>query len=299
MDSVMADGTVKKVPIKTSKGFDLFAAEDVAAASLRMTGLFRGGAVNEGGPVSVNQGGNFIAEAQGNGAYMYFEMGFVAGTPPSEFRKIRAVHPGINAMTGSLGYTFHVWQTAVPPTLKRIGAADGQFGKVFSGVTSINNGSCRSDPRYFIDGFSLLPQKDCPETWGSQGFQGKLVIPDSVWLNRFNADKTNFRWNEWNIPKTQLDQTNFLGTQSIYGFMSDYYREQKLRYGSVVPGGTGAPQENGYPLGLEIRFDTWQMAAPATRNAQFYRQRSSTSRPTCTARGSTMTRCTLAFRRAT
>ena len=63
MDSVMADGTVKKVPLKMSKGFDLFAAEDLAAASLRMTGLWRGGVTNEGGPVSTNQGGSFIAMA--------------------------------------------------------------------------------------------------------------------------------------------------------------------------------------------------------------------------------------------
>lgn len=270
IDSVMADGMVKQVPIKTGKGFDLFAAEDLAAGSLRMTGLFRGGVTNQGGPVSENQGNNFIAMGQGNGAYLYFEMGFVAGTPPSEFRKIRNVHPGINNMAGSLGYNFHSWQVLVPPQIKRIGSADGQFGKVFSGATAIFNSSCRDDPRYLIQGFSLLPQKDCPDTWGSLGFQGKLVIPDSTWLSRFNADKANFRWDDWRIPKTALDVTNFLGTQSMYGFMSDYYREQKLRYGSVVPGGSGAPLDMGYPLGLEIRVDAWQMAAPATRNVEFY-----------------------------
>src|SRR6187402_1557658 len=61
LDSLMADGTVKQVPIRTSKGFDLFAAEDLAAGTMRMAGTFRGGVTNQGGPVSENQGNNFIA----------------------------------------------------------------------------------------------------------------------------------------------------------------------------------------------------------------------------------------------
>ena len=270
IDSVRADGTVKQVPIVRKQGFNLFAAEDLAAGSLRMSGNFRGGVTNQGGPVSENQGNNFIAQQQGGGGYVFFEMGFVAGTPPSEFRKIRAVYPGINNMAGSLGYNAHTWQVLVPPQIKRIGSADGQFGKVFSGVTSVFNSSCRDDARYLIAGFSLLPQKDCPDTWGSEGFRGKLVVPDTIWTNRFNANKAAFRWNDWSIPRTTLDATNYLGTQSIYGFLSDYYREQKLRYGSVVPGGSGAPLDAGYPLGLELRMDTWQFAAPSTRNTQFY-----------------------------
>jgi len=272
IDSVMADGTIRKVPINTSKGFNLFAAEDLAAGTMRMAGTFRTGVTNQGGPVSENQGTSIIAMHLVNSGITYamFEMGFVAGVPPSEFRKIRAVYPGINNMAGSLGYNAHTWQVLVPPQIRRIGAADGQFGKVFSGVTSTFNSSCRDDPRYLIQGFSLLPQKDCPDTWGTEGFRGKLVVADSVWANSFNANKANFRWDDWRLSRTRLDASNYLGTQSIYGFMSDYYREQKLRYGSVVPGGSGAPLEPGYPLGLEMRIDSWQFAAPATRNTQFY-----------------------------
>ncbi len=273
IDSLMADGTVKQVPIRTGRGFELFAAEDLAGGSLRMTGGFRTGVTNQGGPVSENQGGTFInghLYFNPGGAYVHFEMGFVAGAPPSEFRKIRNVHPGINGMAGSLGYTTHYWQVVAPPQVKRIGAADGQFGRAFSGATAVFNSSCRDDPRFLLQGFSLLAMKDCPETWGANGFEAKLVVPDSVWRNTFDADPANFRWDDWKLSPSRLDPANTLGTQSVYGFMSDYYREQKLRYGSVVPGGSGAPVDPGYPLGLELRIDSWQFAAPATRNTQFY-----------------------------
>ena len=272
MDSVMADGRVKAIPIRSTRAFDLYAAEDLAGGSLRMSGGFRAGVTNQGGPNSENQGSTFINNhLYGSGAgYVFFEMGFVAGAPPSEFRKIRAVHPGVNNMAGSLGYTTHYWQVLVPPQIRRIGSADGQFGKAFSGVTSAFNSSCRDDARFLREGFSLMAMKDCPETWGSQGFDGKRAIADSVWLNSFNANRAGFRWDDWKISRSRVDQTAYIGTQSLYGFMSDYYREQKLRYGSVVPGGSGAPVDPGYPLGLEMRIDSWQFAAPATRNTQFY-----------------------------
>lgn len=274
VDSVMADGRVKQVPIRSTKGFDLYASEDIAGGSLRMAGFFRTGVTNQGGPASENQGSTFINNhlffGPGGSGYVFFEMGFVAGAPPSEFRKIRAVHPGVNNMAGSLGYTTHYWQVLVPPQIRRIGAADGQFGKAFAGATAVFNSSCRDDARFLIQGFSLLAMRDCPETWGSEGFRGKLAVPDSVWLNSFNGNKAGFRWDDWRINRGRLDATNYLGTQSLYGFMSDYYREQKLRYGSVVPGGSGAPTDPGYPLGLEMRIDSWQFAAPATRNTQFY-----------------------------
>ncbi len=272
IDSVLSNGTVKAVPIPSRSAFNLFAAEDLAAGSLRMSAGFRTGVTNQGGPVSENQGNNFVAMHiinNGNN-YAFFEMGFVAGAPPSEFRKIRAIHPGINNMAGSLGFTSHYWQVLVPPQIRRIGSADGQFGKMFSGATSTFNSSCRDDPRFLIQGFSLMAMRDCPDTYGSEGFRGKLVVADSVWKSTFDGNKAGFRWDDWRLSRSRLDATNYLGTQSIYGFMSDYYREQKLRYGSVVPGGSGAPTDPGYPLGLEMRVDSWQFAAPATRNTQFY-----------------------------
>lgn len=274
LDEMLPDGTIRQIPIPTARGFDLFAAEDLAFGTLRMAGTYRAAVANQGGPVPQNQGDiAFGARAVPPAAaqfHVFFQMGFVAAAPPTEFRKIRAVYPGINNMTGSLGYTSLTWETLVSSS-RRWGAADAQFGRAFSGVTAQDGSSCRADANvYTTTGFSLLAQKDCPETWGSEGFRGKLVVQDSVWLNTFNANKSAFRWDDWRIPASRLNPTDYLGTQSVYGFISDYYREQKLRYGNVVPGGAGTSLDGGYPLGLELRMDSYQFASPATRNTQFY-----------------------------
>lgn len=277
LEERLDDGALRQLPIKAAKGFDLFAAEDLAFGTLRMAGQYRAAIPNQGGPVAQNQGdiafGARVVSPTLGAFHMFFQMGFVGAAPPSEFRKIRTVNPAINAMSGSLGYTNMFWETLVSQN-RRWGPADGNFGKTFAGVTAESGSSCRADPLvYATSGFSLLALKDCPETWGSTGFDGKLVVPDSVWLNTFNANKATFRWDDWRIPRSRLNTSDFLGTQSVYGFMSDYYREQKLRYGRIIPGGAGNPTDGGYPLGLELRIDSYQFSAPATRNTQFYQVR--------------------------
>ncbi|MEP6764762.1 MAG: hypothetical protein ABJB66_10650 [Gemmatimonadaceae bacterium] len=275
IDSLRADGSVKKVPLKNSNAFELFATADLAAGFIRGSGGLVGGMSNEGGPASVNQGAALVQEhvAGGQGGiglfYPLFEMGFVAGAPPSAYKKIQAVYPGISAATGA-GYTTHYWLQLTEPRSKRITAADNQLGKVFSGVTAAADNTCRSDARAVGVGFSLLPMKDCPPTWGSEGFLGKLIVPDSLWREKFNAEKTNFRWDDWRIPRSRIDLQSLVGTQSVYGYMSDYARELKARYGSVVPGGVGAPIEAGYPLGLELRVDAFTYAGTPTQNTQYY-----------------------------
>ncbi|WP_411279115.1 hypothetical protein [Gemmatimonas sp.] len=274
LEEMLPDGTKRQIPIAATNGFDLFAAEDVAFGTLRMSGTYRSALPNQGGPVAQNQGtlafGARAVSPTIGGFHIFFQMGFVVAAPPTEFRKIRTVFPGINNMTGTLGYTTITWETLVSSS-RKWGAADGQFGKSFAGVTAQDGSSCRADGNVYTDvGFSLLAQKDCPDTWGSEGFRGKLVVQDSVWLNTFNANKSAFRWDDWRIPRDRLDATQFLGTQSVYGFISDYSREQKLRYGGIVRGGSGTPLDGGYPLGLELRADSYQFASPATRNTQYY-----------------------------
>ncbi len=275
IDSTRKDGSVVSVPLRRpSNAFGLFAGEDFACATWRSTGQLTGGTANQGGPAPFNQSGgctNTFRYGGGSGnGWFFFEMGLIGGAPPSDWRKIRAVYPNARNMLGSPGYTGFWHYTVSTPQRIVVGPADGQFGKVFSGVTIAFDGSCRDDILHQREGFSLLPQKDCPQTWGSEGFLGKPIVPDSVWRNRFAAGANTFNWDDFRIPATQLDKTNLLGSQSFYGYMSDYFREVKLRYGSVVLGGAGAPSETGYPLGLEMRVDGWQFGTPAVRNTQFY-----------------------------
>jgi len=275
LDSVRSDGTMKQVMLPPrGSGFGLFAAEDIAVGTFRSTGGLRGGFANQGGPVPYNQGGGVVAThwMSANGGYVFFEQGFVMAAGPSAYAKILAVNPAVRFMRGAQGYTFHFWNTAAAPDTRRIGAADGQFGQIFAGVTGAADGSCRDDPSSAGTNWAtqtLVAMKDCPATWPAAGFLGKRVIPDSVWRSTFTSNTNGFRWDDWKIPAARQSDT-FLGTQSLFGFMSDYYREQRLRYGNVVPGGSGAPQADGFPLGVFLRVDGWQFGAPSTRNAQFY-----------------------------
>jgi hypothetical protein len=275
IDSVRADGSLKQVMLPAAgTGFNLFAAEDIAVGTFRSTGGLRGGFANQGGPVPYNQGGGIVAThwMGGNGGYVFFEQGFIMAAGRSAYSKILAVNPAVRFMRGAQGYTFHFWNTTAAPDTRRIGAADGQFGQIFAGVTGAADGSCRDDPNSAGTNWAsqtLVAMKDCPVTWPSAGFGGKRVIPDSVWRSTFAANPTAFKWDDWKIPASrQSDQ--FLGTQSLFGYMSDYYREQRLRYGSVVPGQSGAPSVDGFPLGVWMRVDGWQFGSPTVRNAQFY-----------------------------
>lgn len=273
IDSMRADGSTVKVPTrKPSTPFGLFAAEDFAAAAYRSTGQMQGGAANIRGPVPFNQGGGVVpAHIYGNRTgYVFFEMGLGGAAPPHEWRKIRQVHANARNTIGSPGYSA-TWQFVTStPNRTTIDAADGQFGRTFAGVSIVFDGSCRDDTDFFQAGFSIMAMLDCPVTWGSEGYKGKLQVPDSIFQQRFDANPNAFTWDEWKIPESSLDPTAYLGTQSFYSYMSDYSREIKLRFGSVVPGGAGTPTEQGYPLGLEFRLDGYQFSSPNVRNSQFY-----------------------------
>lgn len=120
IDSARADGSIVRVPLRTQRrGFELFAGADNAGGGLHMTGLLSAAITNEGGPISVDQTrGNVIGQLIGGSLFM-FEMGFVLGSPPVNYERIRKVHPGVEAMTGSRGYSAHFWQTAARPTVRR------------------------------------------------------------------------------------------------------------------------------------------------------------------------------------
>lgn len=275
IDSLTPSGLVKSVPIRAN-GFELFADADLAVGSIRDAGTFQNTITNRGGPGGEAQIGSRISNTQmgvysnGTRTQIMFEAPFVFGAPPSQFRKIRAVHAGVNNMRGSPGYTVQYQYLVSTPNILRVNPADGQFGNVFSGLAVAFGQGCRDDLNFLREGVSMLPMRDCPATFGSQGFRGKLLVPDSIWRQRFAANPASFRWDDWKIPTSLLDPTGYIGTNSTYGFMSDYNREQKLRYAGVVPGQSGPPSEDGYPLGLELRIDAWNFNSPATRNTQFY-----------------------------
>jgi hypothetical protein len=272
------DGASPSVAIQRRSGFNLFAEEDLATSGMSMTGGFGWHTPNVGPcpwyftfnlevcGFTQNQAGNF--------AQPYFEITWIAGAPISEFRKIRNVHPGVSNMRPPLGYTAPYTFYLATPQARRWGPGDGQFGNLFSGATATSDGSCRDD-QTLLDGrvpvgFTLLASSDCPPTWPSAGFLGKRPVLTEGWLAAFQADPAGFQFNDWTLPPSAYDTTQFLGNFSTYGLTSDSYREIIQRFGSVTRLGSGAPAERGYPLGLDMRFDAFQFSRPSLRNAVFY-----------------------------
>ena len=261
------------------RGFSLFASEDLALQGMRMTGT-HGWFVNNIGPCPLY----FTLDAEFCGATTrsngtvddpWFEIGFLAGAPISEARKIRQVWPGINLMQPPFGYTAPYTSYLVPPRIERWGPADGQFGTLFSGVTSTRDGSCRDNTSLFNGqigtslSVTLLAGSDCPETWPRTGFRGmNPLITDSLVANAALIKANG--WDEWRFPARWRDTSQFIGNFTSYGTISDSYREQIQRYGGVTRLGAGAPSIAGYPLGLDIRFDAWQFARPSIRNVVYY-----------------------------
>ncbi|MDQ3516938.1 MAG: hypothetical protein M3466_00870 [Gemmatimonadota bacterium] len=279
------DGASPSVPLpRNPTGFRLFAAEDLAASGMKMTGNL-GWQFPNVGPCpfyyffSGSNGeacGLMLGTSQGGVAESYFEIGFIAGAPISEARKIRAVHPGINNMTPPFGYTSPYTSYLVPPRVERWGPGDGQFGRLFSGVQTVNDGSCR-DHSSALSGrwggdraLTLLAGSDCPPTWPSTGFDGKRVLVTDSLVALFRANPATFRFDDFRFPRSAFDTTQVLGNFATYGNISDSYRELIQRYGGVTRLGSGNPTERGYPLGLDIRFDAFQFARPSIRNAVFY-----------------------------
>lgn len=273
--SAEVDGPMR--PLRApSKGFRLFAEEDFAMTGMKMTGNYGWYASNMGPCPFVqilnNESCANLIMPNGTQFISYFDVSLLAGAGLTDFRKIRQVYPGVNNMLGPLGYTAEWVQLGVTPEFRRWGAADLQFGNLFSGVAAASDGSCRDMSSFANgrvgDGTTLLAGSDCPATWGAAGFGGRHPVPDSVWLARFKANPNGFKFDDWKIGSNELG-SELLGSFSTYALTSDFNREALQAAGSVTPRGTGAPTERGFPIGLEIRMDAFQFARPSIRNAMY------------------------------
>jgi hypothetical protein len=261
-------------------GFDLFANADVAVSGMRATGAYGTSISNYGDcdnylSIFSCQYNSILAPQRGPGVRTapYFEVGWVAGAPPSQFKKIRQLAPSVAYADGdgwTADYNRHLLGQ---PT--RFGPHDGTLGRMFSGVTSAADGSCR-DHTGFANGFrvagqQLLPTSDCPETWGTDGWLGAHPIDAAGFAELVRQRGDAFGFDFWRVPlEYQNRDAPFLGTNHhTYGETSDYSAEVLANYGRVVPGGVGAPRVKGYPLGLLIRFEAFNMASPPVSDAYF------------------------------
>jgi hypothetical protein len=259
------------------KGFQLFASGDGGLSGFRMTGRYGARFDNYGPCTNVLAGCQSVdyqpARAGGGTPSPYFHLEWTYGAPPSEWRKIRRAFPAAANATGG-GFTATGGdQFLGRPTF--IGPRDGTLGRLASGVLSTTDGSCR-DFQGFLNarvpgGIPLLAGSGCPDTWGAATWLGDAPVDEAGWKSQFDQQGVGFQFDFWRVP-TDVKRTDkqFLGTGwTTYGESSDFWQQGLARFGSAVPGGTGTPAVQGYPLGLVIRSDIFTFAVPTLANLQF------------------------------
>jgi hypothetical protein len=256
-------------------GFDLFANADLAASGTRGADRFYW-AVSNIGPCA--DGHVLYGDGFGCGGHTgtgVFEVVLSAGVPISDFRKIRAVWQGVNNHLGTQGFTQISSHLRVGAGSQDWGPADNTFGRLFAGVTSTNDGTCRDHTQrsnnFMGTNVTLLAGSDCPATWASTGFNGPRPIGDSAFIRLQQRQGNAFTFDYFRVPDAERDNSKFLGSFSTYGTISDYFNEALLSYGSVTPkGGTRKPARNGYPIGLDVEFQAFTFNRPQIANAVFW-----------------------------
>jgi hypothetical protein len=270
---VSADGNGPDFDTRTiQRGFNLFGSGDAAFSGMHATGNY-GTAITNYGDCDTT-----LRNCQNNGisgapSAPYFEVEWVYGVPPSQYVKIKKVAPSIaNALGGG-------WMAGYNRTVlgqpKRFAPSDNTLGQLFAGTASTADGSCTDHTGFangfFLAGLQLLAVNDCPVTWGSLGWVGAHPIDQAGWKGLFDLQGDNFTWDFWRVPGQfqRLDKP-FMGTRvHTYGETDDFNSEVLKTYGSVVPGGSGAPGVQGYPLGLKVHFDAFNFGVPTVSDAYF------------------------------
>ena len=264
----------------TRRGFSLFANADLAAAGMKMTGSFGWGLSNLGPCADAFQLFSTGSTGQGCGAvfvdgawsFHLYDVGLTAAAGPTEWNKIVASRP--EAAASLRGQPFsHLWVQTTSNARQEFGPADNTLGRLFSGVASTNDGSCRdhtgNQNADLSTGVTLLATSDCPATWASGGFRGPRLISDSAFIQLREQQGSGFSFDFWQVPQLPGD-TALLGDYSTYGQISDHYSEMVANYGGITKLGTGTASIGGFPLGLDIEFQAFRFARPSLQNVVYW-----------------------------
>lgn len=256
-----------------SRGFNLLALPDLAATGMRPSSNFRF-FVSNAGPMDVQ--GNFTGispasrRATATAAFIsqFNEITLYASAAPGDWRRNSVLAPSLSDVKGNgaaLSFNYHF----APPGISHWLPADGSLGFNHNSARSTpsTDASCLNHTASGIPaGVTLMAGSDCPQTWGIRGWEGRRPIPQTSYETIFNANKANFRFNFDEVPAALTDTFSFLGDRfATYGVINDFSRERRKVFGKLIPGGTGEPSEEGYPMGLEWKFDAFVFnALPGT-----------------------------------
>lgn len=269
---------------KQNSRFRLFGEGDRAVTSLKPTGTTAFGrgmeyyitntGIVDGADLNLDSQPDVATSAGRNGQWFDVSPSYSAGR--EEWVRFVGLVPSLANATGG-GYAV----SRNFPTLGRreLLASDFEFGNAFSGVQSTDDGGCRdqtADGTSSIQpGLTLLAGSDCPPTFplvaGEETFKGTRPIS----LETFQAAQAelgsefNFEW--WRVDPSLVDQGKLFGNFQTYGAYDDFNSSMIGRFGNVVPGGTGDPDDEGWPLGLRTEFDAFTFALPTVGNSMFWR----------------------------
>lgn len=214
------------------------------------------------------------ASAPGGINYQYFEVQFYEAAARGDWVRNRERASSLQKVKGG-GWTF-IANLARMGSIHMFQGADGSAGLFHSGVASAAGAGCRDHGGNFINyphGFPLLPGSDCPETWGALGWQGRRPIDEEGWIREFKAKGDEFGFDFWRVDRENLvpvEEKRFVSDFQTYGVMTDHGREQRARYGEVVPGQAGDPELQGYPPGLVWEFNAYSWKIPTVAGMFVY-----------------------------
>lgn len=173
-----------------------------------------------------------------------------------------------------------------------LNAADNSLGPHHAGLTSVNDRSCLDGRPAVGAGFPLLAGSNCPQTWGTAGWEGRRPVPLEVYSARFATLGNNFNFDFWRVSDAELDAAGvagptatspgkIIGNYQTYGYTSDYTTDilcgttTQRNYGHLFPaarcpGADAARRRPGWPLGIELRFDQFSFQLPTLNNIIYY-----------------------------
>lgn len=259
--------------------FRLFAFADFAASGMFGVGNLNQFISNYGPNVDYGTLNGFVIMTRVNkpevcstGCSQTFDLTFGFAVPPYEWNKARALVPSLDSARGG-GYSLIENFSHLPR--KELGPDDGALGRDFAGVLATpGDGACTDHSgqrNAFMGAFPLLPNPGCPQTLVGGAYNGDYPITQESYQQLAATQGASFNFDFWRVPSSLKRLDRFMGNNfNTFGVMTDHYQEMLARYGGIVPGGTGSPQIEGWPLGLRVEFQAFNFAAPAIAGANFW-----------------------------
>lgn len=213
------------------------------------------------------------------GGNQFFDVSPMYGAPREEWvRFIGDVPSLIDAVGGGWTVSRNFPTLGFP---REINASDRSFGLLFSGVETTTDGGCRDYSAFDAAnpsasaGITLLAGSNCPPTWplvnGEPAFLGDHPVTAEAFGMLQAIRGPDFDFEFWRVDPALVDPSKFFGNFQTYGAYDDFNSATLGRFGSVVPGGAGDPEDEGWPLGIRTEFQAFTFALPTVSNTMFWR----------------------------